>query len=367
MNLGIAPGVESPIGSRRLALTAAFVFTTVAVLFALQRYVAESAVGGQPMWRNALLQALIVWWTWGLLTPLIAWVVRRLPISQGRLWTIAIHIPAGLAVTALHALGVAVITPQFYYQPAFAPIRDMFRGRLSTALAFDTIVYFLIVAVIYIISYVRESRRREIAATLLESALARSQLIALQAQLQPHFLFNTLNSIVALVHDEPDKAAVMIRRLSELLRYCLAVSERSEVRLSDELQFTRAYLDIQTIRFEERLEFVFDVDAACNDALVPSFLLQPLVENAVKFSLDDDRRTARITVSGSRNDGRLSLSVKDNGPGFSSTNVGDSSGIGIRATRERLERLYGNELLIDISNGANGGAAVSISIPYRSA
>ena len=365
--MSLLPDAASESRSKSVWIGVAVVaaYTSIAVLFALQRYAGDSALGRDAVWRDAILQALIVWWSWAILTPMIIGIAHRIPISSTRIWPIAAHVPAGIAVTILHALLVAAITPQFYYQPAIAPIRDMFRGRLASALAFDTIIYFLIVAVVYIIGYVRDSRRREIEAAHMESALTRSQLNALQSQLQPHFLFNTLNSIVALVHDEPDKATLMIRRLSELLRYCLATAERSEVALNEEVEFARAYLEIQKIRFEDRLEYSLEVDGTTAEGLVPSFVLQPLVENAVKFSLNDDARTTRIRVASVRDNGKLIISVIDNGPGTAESEIEDSAGIGIRTTRARIRQMYGKDHDLTISAAPDGGAIVSVALPYR--
>lgn len=341
------------------------VFTAIGLLFALQRYVSAGFMGDTLSWRTAWIQSVIVWWSWALVTPLIGWLARRFPISIDRLWSVVVHIPAGVAVVILHAVAIAAITPLFFYRPAFAPIRDMFRGRISSALAFDMLVYSLILTVIYLIGYVRDSRRREMEASQLEAALARSQLVALQGQLQPHFLFNTLNSIIALISVDPDRAALMIRKLSGLLRYCLAASERSEVPLWEEVEFARAYLEIQKIRFEDRLEYQFDIDQESADGLVPSFVLQPLVENAVKFSLNDDARVGHVSVSSTRSDGQLKVVVSDDGPGITQREILDSPGIGIRTTRALLEQLYGSDLQLKFATAEGGGGLVSIAIPYR--
>ena len=348
--------------SRAVLVTTA-AFTALAVLFALQRYYAESTNGQNPKWSNALIGAFVVWWSWALLTPLIVRIARRVPISAKRPWVAAIQLPASIGIAVLHALIVSTITPQFYWRPSIAPIRDMFRGRLSSALAFDMIVYFLIVAVVYLVQYAAEARRRAMAAAHLSATLARTQLQALQAQLQPHFLFNTLNSILALIHDDPAKATLMIRRLSDLLRYCLATSNVPLVPLSDEIHFAKAYLDIQKIRFEDRLEISFDVDDNELDSLVPSFILQPLIENAVKFSLNDDHRAARITVSARRTNGRMTLTVTDNGPGIRAADLDHSAGVGVRTTRERLRQLYADDHTMTLDNVPGGGTTVVISIP----
>jgi len=347
----------------RVALITAAAFTALAVLFSLQRYYAESTSGQNPKWSNAVIGAFVVWWSWALLTPLIVSIARRVPISAKRPWVAAIQLPASIVISVLHALVVSTITPQFYYRPSIAPIRDMFRGRLSSALAFDMVVYFLIAAVVYIVQNIAEARRREIAAAHLSATLARTQLQALQAQLQPHFLFNTLNSILALIHENPARATLMIRRLSDLLRYCLATSNVPQVPLSDEIHFAKAYLDIQKIRFEDRLEISFDVDDSELGALVPSFILQPLIENAVKFSLADDQPIARIGVSARRTDGRMTLAVSDNGPGVRVADLDQSAGVGVRTTQERLRQLYGDNQMMAFNETSGGGTTVIISIP----
>jgi signal transduction histidine kinase len=346
---------------------AAAAFTALAVLFGIQRYFAQNVSGDQATWSDAFIGTFVVWWSWGLVTPLIARMARSVPIATEPRAKLALHLPAALAVTVLHALLVAAITPQFYWRPSIAPIRDMFRGRLATALAFDTLIYFFILAVIYLLHYAAESKRREIAAAQLSETLARTQLHALQVQLQPHFLFNTLNSILALVHEDPARASVMIRKLSDLLRYCLATSAIPEVPLSDEIHFAKTYLDIQKVRFEERLNVEFAVDEDALDTLVPSFVLQPLVENAVKFSLESDRRAALIVVSAARRDGKLYLTVEDNGPGIFGGALESSTGVGVKTTRARLTQLYHDDQVIRFDRAPSGGTLVSISIPARAA
>lgn len=348
--------------TRNFFLTAT-AFTAVAALFAIQRYYAASVSGAEAVWSDAIIITLVVWWSWGLLTPLIIRIAKALPVTSEPRIKLALQIPVALGVTILHDMLVAGITPLFFYHPSFAPIRDMFRGRISSGLAFNTLIYFLILAVVYAIRYAGESRRKEIATAQIAATLARTQLQALQTQLQPHFLFNTLNSILALVHENPAKASDMIRRLSELLRYSLATSGVSQVLLGEEIQSVRAYLDIQKIRFEERLEVHFAVDDAANNTPVPTFMLQPLVENAVKFSLDKSSGVARISVSAERRDGMLELSVEDNGPGISSDADEAGHGVGLRTTRARLQQLYGNNHSLRFDGSSSGGTRVSICIP----
>jgi LytS/YehU family sensor histidine kinase len=155
----------------------------------------------------------------------------------------------------------------------------------------------------------------------------------------------------------------MIRRLSELLRYCLATAEVPEVPLSEEVEFAKAYLEIQKIRFEDRLDVTFAVDADTLESLVPSFILQPLIENAVKFSLDDDSRVARIVVGASRRNGHVELTVTDNGPGIRAGDLEISSGVGVRTTQARLRQLYGVHHGIEFRTADGGGTRASVSIP----
>jgi two-component system, LytTR family, sensor kinase len=313
------------------------------------------------------LEISIVWGSWALLTGLVLYIVRRIPLGGERQWLLVLHIPFGIGVALLHSALVAAITPLFLWRPAFAPMRDMFRGRIASTIAFDTIVYLLVAAVLYAILYAARSRQREVAVAHAEAGLARAQLSVLQTRLQPHFLFNALNSVLALVHEDPARADLMIRRLSDLLRYSLSRSEIQEVSLREELDVVRGYLEIQKIRFDERLTYQFDIASDTLDASIPTFLLQPLVENAVKYSMTDEAKSATIGISARTRGDILELAIRDDGPGMPLDASRRTEGTGIASTRARLEQLFGARHRLQFSGDSGNGLTVSIDIPLRAA
>src|SRR6185369_4509061 len=209
--------------------------------------------------------------------------------------------------------------------------------------------------------YYREGREREIHAAALEAQLAQAQLQTLKMQLQPHFLFNTLNSISALNHEDPRAANRMIARLSELLRLTLENDGAQEVSLHQELDFLKRYLEIQQVRFGDRLKVHFDVAPETMDARVPNLLLQPLVENAIQHGLAPFSAPGEIHIHASRENGLLCLRIADSGPGLpASTPSGAPDGIGLANTRARLQQLYGDAHRFELRNGAQRGAVAEV-------
>jgi len=212
----------------------------------------------------------------------------------------------------------------------------------------------------------RETARLESETALLEAQLAEAKLAALNAQLNPHFLFNTLNAVSALVERDPRGVRRMIARLSELLRYTLDGGHDPEVVVSQEIAFLERYLEIMQIRFEDRLEIDVQVGDDARDALVPSLILQPLVENAVKHGVEKVSGIGRIDISAMRHDDQLVLSVGDNGPGLSNLRNGDERGVGLRNIRQRLEQLYGGAQSLTLLERPGGGTIARIEMPFRS-
>jgi ligand-binding sensor domain-containing protein/two-component sensor histidine kinase len=209
-------------------------------------------------------------------------------------------------------------------------------------------------------------RDREVIASQLESELARAQVQILEMQLQPHFLFNTLNSIMVLIRQEPDLASQMVARLSEFLRLTLDSAGMQEVTLRRELEFLEKYLHIERIRFGDRLQIEQHVDPAVLDALVPNLLLQPIVENAIRHGVARKRGPAMIALSAGRSNGAVTLHVRDNGVGLPTRNGGGmKEGIGIRNTRQRLQHLYGNEFTFILDSPPEGGVDVVLTLPFH--
>jgi LytS/YehU family sensor histidine kinase len=219
----------------------------------------------------------------------------------------------------------------------------------------DFIIYLGVLAA----GFAREYFRR---AAVLQAQLAQAQLSALRMQLNPHFLFNTLHAVSALVERDPSGVRRMIARLSELLRETLEEGGEPERTLDREMEFIRRYLDIMQVRFQGKLEAAISVDPGVGHALVPALILQPLVENAIKHGLSSSPGAGRIEIRARRDDGRLLLSVRDNGPGPAAGPA--SNGVGLANTRARLSQMYGGDRLT-LRAHADGGAVAEVEIPYR--
>jgi|GEM_PF-464545 two-component sensor histidine kinase len=227
-------------------------------------------------------------------------------------------------------------------------------------------IYWVIVCLAHALAYHRRSEERQRRAAELEASLAQARLQALQAQLQPHFLFNTLNAVATLVHKDPRAADEMITNLSELLRLALDGSAQQEVTLRRELELLDRYLDIQQVRFGDRLKVERELDAAALDARVPTLILQPLVENAIKHGIEPRADRGVIGIAARREGSVLQVVVRDSGGGLaSSKQPRDREGIGLANTRARLEGLYGNASRMTLRNGADGGFSVEMEMPFR--
>jgi sensor histidine kinase YesM len=199
----------------------------------------------------------------------------------------------------------------------------------------------------------------------LQTQLTEAKLSALNAQLNPHFLFNTLNAVSSLVERDPRGVRRMIARLSELLRYTLEGGTDHEVPLSQEISFLERYLEIMQIRFQGKLEIDMQIEGEAHNAMVPSLILQPLVENAVKHGVDKITAAGKIGIRARLEGERLVLTVTDNGPGPAKITRLDDAGVGLANTRQRLEQLYGNEQSLTLAEAPGGGTVARIIIPYR--
>jgi two-component system LytT family sensor kinase len=309
---------------------------------------------------------LVVWVGYALWIPLIFWLGRRFPFDrQGWKRAAAVHLPASLVITSLHLLMVA--TWRFYLQgvrggdPVWTTtVMDAFFRTVDQELT----VYWAVIGLQHALDYSRQAREREVRAARLEARLIESQLQALQQQLHPHFLFNTLHAISTLVHRDPDKADLMIERLSDLLRITLRKVGVQEVELAQELEYLRAYLDIEQVHFGSRLRVEYRIDAGAMDVLVPTLILQPLVENAVRHGLEPMVRPGTLGIEAQAGGDVLRLRILDDGSGFA-PNWQRSEGVGLANTRSRLERLYGQQAALTILDNPGGGVVVDIQIPLR--
>jgi LytS/YehU family sensor histidine kinase len=328
-----------------------------------------ATLGGRQMpWVFALRPALLEAALWAFTTLAIFWLARRFPLEWGRaLRGVAVHLAAAIVI-ALARTGVMVVLG--WYVPWVRPriFSQQFWGTSSQNFLF----YVLLLGIGHMVLYYRRYREREQAAEQLARGLTEARLQALKMQLQPHFLFNTLNAISALIPAEAKPARRMVARLGDLLRTTLEHEETQEVTLREELAFLEPYLEIEQARLEDRLTVVMNIAPETLDARVPHLLLQPLVENAVRHGIAARIEPGRVEISASRGpDGRfLQLEIRDDGRGLDRENGRDSDvrtrrGVGLTNIRSRLEQLYGSEHRFKLENQAGGGVLVRISLPFR--
>jgi signal transduction histidine kinase len=307
------------------------------------------------------------WYSWACLAPGILWLSRRFPLDK-QSWHVSLpaHVVGVFVATTLH-IAMAVATRMGTYWAIGESTESWLReAQRMFFLNFDweMMTYWAIVGLSHALSYHREAQARALKASQLETRLVEAQLQSLQRQLQPHFLFNTLNAISALMHRDVEAADAMIARLSDLLRISLQTVGVQEVSLKEELDFLSKYLEIEQTRFRDRLTVVFDVSPDTFDALVPNLVLQPLVENAIKHGIGPRPAPGTITIRTRRVGTMLELVVQDNGVGLSAARLSDfNRGIGLSNTRSRLEHLYGSLHRFEFRQPADGGLLVLIAIP----
>jgi len=242
----------------------------------------------------------------------------------------------------------------------------VYRTLFLSSVVDDVVTTYLpIVLIAHVVSYYQRFRERELRTSQLQAQLVKARLQALKSQLQPHFLFNTLNSISALMLTDVEAADRMITRLGDLLRISLETAGTQMTTLSRELEFVNCYVEIEKVRFEERLKVSIDVAPETLDASVPHLLLQPLVDNAIKHGISRLVAGGEIRISATADDADLHLEVRDNGPGVREVAPFPSNGVGLRITRERLETIYGQHQSVELLTLPEGGAVARVSIPLH--
>lgn len=315
------------------------------------------------------------------LTPLVYILAIRYPIRRNN-WRRRVlpYLGMGVLFCVAHII-LRGITPYAIYEPKYRDwtsaiwnahshhfgiqwdgLRKLFLNNLVDDI---TGTFVPIVLIANAVSYYRKYRDREIQASQLEAQLAKAHLQSLKSQLQPHFLFNTMHSISALMLTDVQAADRMITRLADLLRMNLECAGTQITTLSKELEFVNCYLSIEQVRFEDRLSVVLDIAPETLDARVPLLLLQPLVDNAVKHGISHRVAGGQIHISAQRQNGDLKLEVRDNGPGLSTSATDRGCRIGLKVTRERLEALYGQNQCVELASPVEGGVSVLVSIPFE--
>lgn len=373
---GSSPGAEAAVSNSDARLwrfssfwwlvTAFWLF--IALASTLEMALLQSANLGQ-----ALVVATVRLLPWVFLTPFVVWAASVWTLERST-WKRSIWMHLGICAVSLTIVGIVA-----YWSPPLPPVSRSDPAELSRAdreprdtafvilrrITYQLPVFWGLVGVAHALRFYERSKARERREAELEANLAQARLHALRMQLNPHFLFNTLNSIASLVHEQP-QAEGMIEALSELLRLALGASEVHEVTLREELHFLDRYLYIEQIRFGERLRVEQQIDPAALDAAVPTLVLQPLVENAVKHGIETRIAPGLIRIEAQRVGENLQLRVSDNGRGLETPDPGAlKEGVGLSNTRSRLRELYGDGASLALRPGNAGGLVAEIQIPWR--
>ena len=338
---------------RRVVLLAILAWTFIALYFATQAYL-NPAFKARPPWKDVLAVNFTYYYLWGLAMPVVAWLGRRFPLRSVRAF--GVHAVASIVLTFVQLVIAETIlwnfTSAMFRRGSFESGLKMalganFHGSLPT--------YWLILAAWLAWTYARNASR-------LETQLAHAQLDALKMQLNPHFLFNTLNSVSSLMYVDVDAADAMLARLSEFLRLTLDRPIAPQIPLHQELDFVQRYLEIERVRFEERLHVTVDVERSAEEVLVPALILQPLVENAIHHGISRRSEGGSIVIRARREERWLHLDVHDDGRDDREAGGMVRERVGLRNTRARLQALYGNRHRLDYGPREKG-FAVEIAIP----
>ena len=354
-------------GSRTLGLLVPLGALTLLGLVSASRMYFGYAEAGHPISAgDALGSGLLEWGLWAPILPAIRWFARRFTfVRDSFARTLAAHCVASV---------VASLCQIFLFAAASAAIRELrfgagsLRMELSTGFMFElhtgVVAYWAAALGFLAWDHAARTRAEALRRAELERSLAESRLSALQSQLAPHFVFNTLNAISAVLRDDPDAAERMLARFGDLLRVVLARRDHATQTLADELSFLDAYLELQRGRFGARLTMEKRVDPSLLGASVPSFLLLPLVENALEHGIGTRPGPGTVRISVERADGRVEIAIEDDGAGLSSTHDGyPRRGLGLESVRERLRLAYGRASGFTIAPASPRGTAIHLSFP----
>jgi two-component system LytT family sensor kinase len=353
---------ESQIRTTAQVLLVFAVWTFLAAFSSSQTVVYLSQRGQPIVWRDMLTGRFADWYTCALFTPLFFWMGRRYPIDK-KSWRLML--PLTLVVTSVCVvIKYAVLVP-IEHALGLNPGAS-FSSELSRNFANESMAFWAVIGIVHAFEFNRRYREREVAAADLRARLSEAQLEALRSQIHPHFLFNTLHAISTLMHRDVGAADTMLTRLSDLLRLTMQHRDQNEISLRDELALVDQYIEIMRVRFGDRLTVRHVIRPETLDALVPQFILQPLLENAFDHGIANTAGPGTIEISALTVDGKLELSISDNG--FNRNRSGQrvkKNGMGLANTRRRLEQLYGSAQSISLEKLPERGTRVVVAIPLH--
>ncbi|NIR46936.1 histidine kinase [candidate division KSB1 bacterium] len=306
--------------------------------------------------------------TWALLSPLILWLSRKIPLGRTN-WPrrVGVLFLVGILISFVQAIPPEVVNVLSYSTPEHEKsLSHSLLYHILPGMPVKFLIFCAILGIGYAFEYYGRFHERSTRLSQLERQLVQARLDTLKSQLHPHFLFNTLNAISALVERNPATTRRMIARLSELLRLTLDNKDKQEITLEQELSLLKLYLEIEQVRFQDRLRLEYNIAPNVGKALVPNMILQPLVENAIKHGINQRRTAGRIRISVAHEDGFLKMAVEDDGPGLTDeSRKATRTGLGIKNTQSRLRQLYGNQHKFDLLSLKQRGVRVSIMLPFH--
>ncbi len=346
-------------------------WTLVSIIFAGISYAAAIGENNKEFgFISALRLNLVQFYVWAVLSPLVFRFSRRFPIEFRPLnvRNLLLYFPALISFAGIHqVIHLAVlwsITPR--WRQKYPALIDCYRAYFAFGFYIDLIIALLIVIAVHTLLYYQSFRASELAQSSLKAQLAQAQLRALKMQLHPHFLFNTLHSISSLVLEDPPKANSMIARLGDFLRLTVDNSDQQLVTLKEETEFLRCYLDIEQVRFGDRLTVTFELEPQTLSAQVPHLILQPVVENAIQHAIAPRSTRGHINIEAKRLNSLLRVAISDNGPGISSNaNLPWKQGVGLTNVRTRLQQIYGPDFRFELMNTNGGGLTAVMEIPFE--
>jgi len=339
-------------------------FTLIAIPFTTQHYVAAAVRGAQVSWWWVFRSQLPAWYGWALLTPLIAFLARRYRFDTGHpLRALAVHLSASILLAPVQSFIAHLLRALFHPERLDLLVLDWIPASVLSGSFGGPVIYFVIVGLWYGRHFHRRWRDRTLEASRLEAELARAELEALRLQLHPHFLFNSLNAVTTLLHRDPIAAERVLVQLASLLRAALDSARRQEQPLGEELDLARRYLEVEAVRLGGQLRLEVHAEEATLGLLVPTLILQPLVENAVRHGIAPRGGAGTVRIEARRRPDGLHLAVADDGVGLDVDRGG--SGIGLDNTRRRLVHGYGDDHRLEVRPEPGGGARVEVRIPAR--